>query len=80
MFDVNKARLELEELEDEIITAEKKQKRLEGKLENLSSRRHYAKLVEAGRVVEEAGILESYDKNRLYLLLVTNKRDVVHSD
>ena len=37
------------------------------------SRSHLQKLIEAGKVVEEAGLLDDYNRQDLYLLLVMNR-------
>ena len=33
-------------------------------------------LIEAGKIIEKAGLLENYDADELYLLLVMNKQQL----
>lgn len=77
MYNYHDARRRLEELEDELITDFKKQKKLERDIRNLYEQKRYAELVEAGKVVEEAGLLGKFNKNDLYLLLVMHKNELL---
>ena len=68
-----KKNLLLQDLEDELITTEKKLRHCQYEQEALKEKKHELMLREAGTIVEKAGLLESYDENELYLLLLMNK-------
>lgn len=40
-------------------------------------REYYLKLVQAGKIIEEAGLLDSYDPDDLFALLVLNRNRLV---
>lgn len=49
-------------------------------MEREKKRLHISKLINAGRVVEDAGVLDGYNENSLYLLLVMNKEYLLSKD
>ena len=67
----------LQNLEDELITTEKKLRNCQYEQEALKEKKHELMLIEAGKIVEKAGLLESYDENELYLLLLMNKSQLM---
>lgn len=66
----------LQDLEDELITAEKQLGQCRYEREALEKKKRQMMLVEAGKVIERAGLLEDYDEDELYLLLVMNKNQL----
>ena len=66
----------LQNLEDELITVEKKLKHCQYEREVLQKKKHELMLIEAGKIIEKAGLLDCYDADELYLLLVMNKKQL----
>lgn len=67
---------QLQSLEDELITVKKKLDNCRYEQEALKEKRHRLMLIEAGKIIEKAGLLENYDADELYLLLVMNKQQL----
>ena len=49
-------------------------------MERAKRQEHIRRLLRAGSILEEAGILQTYDKNLLYLLPVMNKEFLCNKD
>lgn len=64
----------LRSLQAEIKRTQKEMYEVFKEMEQEKKRLHIAKLLAAGRIIEEAGILDTYNENELYLLLVMNKQ------
>ncbi len=47
-------------------------------MRKMKQREHIAKLIKAGRVLEDAGILDQYNENDLYLFVVMYKDFICH--
>lgn len=47
-------------------------------MRKMKQREHFAKLIKAGRIIEDAGILDEYNENDLYLFLVMYKDFICH--
>lgn len=47
-------------------------------MEKLKKRERIEKLLKAGRIIEDAGLLDLYNPNDLYLVLVLNKDLICH--
>ena len=68
---------QIQNLEDELITSKKRLQNCRYQKEVLQKGLRRRKLIEAGEVIEKAGLLENYDKDELYLLLVMNKKQLM---
>lgn len=77
-------RVELQKLlkktQAEIAGVRREMKELEDGISREKKRQHIAKLMQAGRVLEDAGVLYGYNENSLYLLLVMNKEYLLSGD
>lgn len=67
----------LAELDDALITSDHKLKSIEREIKTLYKTRQTYLLIRAGQVIREAGILECYDRNKLYGLLIEHKREII---
>jgi hypothetical protein len=67
---------QLQNLEDDLITVKKQLDNCRYEQEALKEKRHRLMLIEAGKIIEKAGLLENYDADELYLLLVMNKQQL----
>lgn len=52
--------------------------RVADEMSRLKKREHIAKLLKVGRIVEDAGILDTYNPNDLYLYLIMNRDLICH--
>lgn len=68
---------QLQNLEDELITLEKKLKHCQYEQEALKEKKHEMMLLEAGKVIEKAGLLGQFDEEALYVMLLMNKNSIL---
>lgn len=61
-----------QELENEIKQTKKTMDSISSVMDKLHKGEHTQKLIRAGKVIEEAGLLDMYDHHNLYLLLKYN--------
>ena len=73
----NKKRLS--ELEQEIKKTKAEMDALGKKISQAKKQERIYKLIKAGEVIEEAGLLDVYDPNDLYTLLVLNRDKLVQN-
>lgn len=66
----------LEEMESELITARKQCESVKKGLRKLEEEERKMKLIEAGKVIEEAGLLDSYDEEELFFLLRQHRHEI----
>lgn len=71
-----KKNIRLQNLEDEVITLQKQLNNCQYEKEALKEKKHKLMLIEAGKIIEKAGLLETYDEDELYLLLLMNKKQL----
>lgn len=60
-------------MQQELAVTKKELVQVEKELDHEKLRLHLRELMQAGQVVEEAGILDSYNPDRLYFLLKENR-------
>lgn len=70
---MNKEELELKRLQTELAKSKREMNRLGKAIARETRQEHMKKLIEAGKVIEEAGLLDTYNRQDLYLLLVMNR-------
>ncbi len=70
---MTKEEIELEKLQLELAKSKREMNRLGKAIARETRQAHLQKLIEAGKVVEEAGLLDDYNRQDLYLLLVMNR-------
>lgn len=63
----------LAQLRLEMERTKKEMDEIASDMDREKKRNHIKKLLDAGRIVEEAGLLNDYNANDLYLLLVMNR-------
>ena len=68
---------QLQNLEDELITLEKKLKHCQYEQEALKEKKHEMMLLEAGKVIEKAGLLGQFDEDALYVMLLMNNNSLL---
>lgn len=61
-----------QELENEIKLTKKTMDAVANVMDKLKKSEHNQKLIQAGKIVEEAGIIDTYDPHNLYLILKYN--------
>lgn len=64
---------ELRRLKRQLEFQEKKLRESENDLKRVKQKDRIRQLLEAGKIVEDAGLLDDYDPHDLYLLLVMNR-------
>lgn len=70
---VSEVQRQLLALRQEIVRTKQEMDETMASMRQISKNEHIRQLLKAGRVVETAGILDNYDGNLLYLLLVMNR-------
>lgn len=60
-------------LQEQLSRKEKELRDAEQQMVAVRGKERYKKLLRAGRIVEDAGLLDDYNPNDLYLLLVMNR-------
>lgn len=68
----SKSRLELElkKIKKDILSTKEQLKKVEKDIADLKRKERIAKMLQAGKVCEDAGILDDFTENNLYLCLV----------
>ncbi|WP_303814075.1 hypothetical protein [Selenomonas ruminantium] len=71
--------IKLKQIQSAIAKTRREMYKVSSEMAREEKRIHVSKLINAGRVLEDAGVLEGYDENNLYLLLVMNKDYLLHT-
>lgn len=75
--EIAKKKQQLDNVTDKMITAMKQRDRLTADMEALSKTIRQKKLMQVGEILEDIGILDSYDKDKLYLLVSMHKQELM---
>lgn len=63
----------LKTMQKKLLDMNHDKKMIEANLSNLNKKKHLFKLIKAGKVIERAGILNDYDEDKLYQVLIDNQ-------
>lgn len=74
---LNEKIMRLAKIQDDLVAAENAVSHLEYDITATKKKRRQAKLLEAGKIIEDAGLLDQYDPDELYLLLVQHKNELL---
>lgn len=74
---LQKLSAEADRAQDNAITAEKALRKSENEIKKLDRAIKYQKYIIVGSIVEKAGLLDVYDPDKLLLLLVREKRNLI---
>lgn len=59
----------LKRIEDQLVRSSQETRKLERQIQRLNQQKRYQKLVKAGLLFEEAGILDNYDRETVLIFL-----------
>lgn len=74
---LDEKRLRLAKIRDELHAAENTVKNLEYNIAAIKKQKRRQKLIQAGKIIEDAGLLYQYDPDELYFLLIQHKRELI---
>ena len=74
---LDEKRLRLAKVQDELRAAENVVKNIEYDIAATKKQQRRKKLIQAGKIIEDAGLLNRYDPAELYLLLIQHKEELL---
>lgn len=74
---LDEKRLRLAKVQDELRAAENVVKNIEYDIAATKKQQRRQKLIQAGKIIEDAGLLSRYDPAELYLLLIQHKEELL---